>query len=352
MRPIFKTAIHLLCLTCLTAFLKSGSAYEVGSAFSYPCHERLTRRSFDALIASEETSFERDKIPLPLDNTYSAVLAAMGKRVGASYDDEVDRFIAFSLILGSRFTDIGHNSVFDANSMHAIHSHPGKQSAHCLRTSSDDWAVGEQRALRRCFDLIRAGLERALTEYRRPREEQLVKTRIYLDFYGHTEVDVWSPAFELGKTLHTVQDSFSHTVRSDDLRTILHVLNALEVAPDNVPQRDGLIHSLEMDECDDGAASIAEVAVDAGADFLHQASKALQKDDPGEFEPFFDAWMSFESGCGVENDFCGSKWGQLARTDPSTNILNCSANPSAAPARREAGSSLELLVFSARLLFL
>ncbi len=325
------------CLLVSTALLSAGHTYEIGSAFSYPCHESLTRRSFDASSAPGESLFKETAIPLPLDNSWSAVLESMGKKVGASYEDEVNRFIAFSLILGARFPDVGHNSVFDANSMHELHSHPGAQSSHCLRRDDDNWAAGQERALERCFGVIQSGVERAVAEYRRPREEQLVKMRTFVDFYGQIDVYVWSPAFELGKTLHTVQDSFSHTVRSDDLRRIRHVMNALEFGPLNQPNRDGLIHSLEMDECDDGAASIAEVAVDAGADFLRYASMALAGDDTNAFEPFFETWMSYEPGCGVDNDFCGSKWAELARTDPTTTIINCSASlpaPSHRPGRR------------------
>ena len=51
-----------------------------------------------------------------------------------------------------------------------------------------------------------------------------------LDFYNRIQVDVWEPAFRPAEAMHTVQDSFAHTIRSeaDDLKKIATALNYAE----------------------------------------------------------------------------------------------------------------------------
>jgi hypothetical protein len=66
---------------------------------------------------------------------------------------------------------------------------------------------------------------------------------VVLDFYNRFQGDVWEPAFRLAEAMHTVQDSFAHTIRSeaDDLKKIATVLNYVDaISTDFNAERDGL----------------------------------------------------------------------------------------------------------------
>ena len=55
-------------------------------------------------------------------------------------------------------------------------------------------------------------------------------------------------------------------------------------------------------------------------------ARHLLIDDDGQIDliAFYARWMSYESGCSsIEDDFCQSKWSEIAQTDSITPVLQC-----------------------------
>jgi hypothetical protein len=209
-----------------------------------------------------------------------------------------------------------------------------------------------------------------------PPEEQLTTTHFAIDFYGDIEVDVWAPAFYLGKALHALQDSFTHTVRSNNLSKIRHVMNFVEAITSAYDEsQDGLRHSSSMDACGfepseviqlklpdteatnqcseratvslsdaEATRQIVRAALNASIDLLTAASVELSGFDQGQRELFLTNWMELEQpselncdACGRDNQFCGSPYLTLVDAEPTgpylEHALGCSA------ARRIPGSN-------------
>ena len=150
----------------------------------------------------------------------------------------------------------------------------------------------------------------------------MITVSLYLDFYGLVDVDVWEPAYQMGRGLHALQDSFAHTVRSDDLTKIRHVLNYVDAIEGHLQERrDGLPHSVHMDRCDGDTEPIAMQSHNASVDYVKAINLAIQANGTEPILSVLDKWVSHESGCTIENDYCASIWVSIARMDPTGPYL-------------------------------
>jgi len=318
-------------------------AYTIGTGFTYPCHEEITVCAYETLKAGGTLDPEAAVTP-PGGTVWRDVLAYLTEDVALQTSSDADRFIALSLIAASRYPDNRGASITNAKSLREIHRDPDGQDFHFLRGANDDFAKGDVSA--RAAGLAHIGhyVELARESLRLPPGEQIMKTRIYVEYYGLVDVEVWAPAFQLGIAAHAVQDSFSHTVRSDDLRTIRHVANYVDAVTYSYDlERDGLRHSWAMDRCDQEAAEIAVGATAATADFLSLLACGDGESDEVH-AAFLDKWMGYEEGCDDSNDFCGSKWADVARMDPSLPVWeemgNCTSASSIGAGRSPAARRL------------
>ncbi len=320
---------------CLVAafFLTVASdslAYTINTGFTDPCHEQMTYRAAKDLFASG--LFEPDiSVQVPTDDVWKAVSDYITRTMNLEFESDAKEFTTVSFMIGARYPDNRGKSITNVQSLREVHRDPHRQKDHFLREVNDDYSAGNELAIERGLDFIRANLEAMREARNRSPAEQVVKIPLYVEFYGMVDVKIWAPAFLLGVATHAVQDSFSHTIRSDDLHRIRHVANYVDAVSYSYKQdRDGLRHSWAMDRCNKEAVDIAAGALEATTDFL----AIIASDDDVmavDLERFFDDWMIYEPGCNAENDFCNSKWADIARMDPSLPILeeifDCSQAP-------------------------
>ncbi|MEO1267977.1 MAG: hypothetical protein AAFX99_07760 [Myxococcota bacterium] len=327
------------------------SAYTIATGFSESCHERMTVDAYFTLFEGIEQpeqvpdwlpeEFVPLDIPIPDSEVWrkvsDSVLSGIGP-MGTSDIADWQRVVVTSLALGVRHPDTEGHSVTNLDTLRDAHTNPDGQYVHFLRSSTDDHDEGNALAIIQSRQTLRDNIQTGLAYLDFPTERQLITTTVYADFYGRIQVDVWAPAFYLGVALHTLQDSFSHTVRSDDLTTIRHVMNFIDaVTTGHRPGRDGLAHSDAMDDCMGDASEIAAVALMATEEFFIAAFDARAADSLDSVDAFMDRWFAYEPGCNADNNFCDSKWASLAQKDATepfiADIFACAQVSPHQPAR-------------------
>ncbi len=317
----------LFLVVCATP----AAAFTIGSAFTEPCHERVTfeaARDAGLFDKTRVTAFRTD------DQTWRKIANYLEGRLGISFADEFDRFLFVTLFIGVRFPDNEGFGFFDIMAIREVHLSPDNQEHHALRASYDDNDGGNAASVARTrayiLDRVRQAREAFLVDDKAERTGPAV---FFLEFYGSVDVDVWMPLFHLGAALHALQDSFPHSYRSDDASVIWSVANYLEgIAPDFEEDRDGPQHSDFLDECQNAEVKpLYDAAVRASSDFLKATAKYLKDGDLKVVEAALDQWLRFEPGCGKAAGYCGSKWESLARRALTGGFL-CQATPRGAPA--------------------
>ena len=309
----------LLALWALPA-----QAYTVGSSLSDPCHERITGRAFVDLTR-ELATVEEGVIPIPDNDTWQDLAEQMLANLGVDRNEltETQQFILLSLVVGVRAPDTDGHSLMNLASLRAIHGDPSDagQYSHCLRAGGDDGPAGDaaavdgtRRRILELFDEGRSHFDRV------PGQTRVIRVPVYLDFYGRIDVHVYAPLYYVGQALHVLQDSFSHTLRSDDddLRTIRSVLNYIDaISSDFDERRDGLAHSDSLDQCfRPEAADLTAAAESATQDFVFAVRQEFSGADPDAVQAVLDAWVTLRPGCTIDNDYCGGgRWLDLLREE-------------------------------------
>jgi hypothetical protein len=312
-------------IALLASLLAAGpaAAYTVATGFSDACHERITLAAWSRALAERPSSI----IPPPRGNAAELLSTYFVREHKVSAYDERQRNLILNLVLGVQAPDTRGHSVLELENTRDIHADPGDQYAHALRAPEDNGPEGDRAAIAGTRAHIKGLLEQFRAELEKPRDEQFVRTRYYLDYYGMIELEAWSPAFKLGEALHALQDSFSHAIRSDDFRRVRHVLNYGDAISSHFDEhRDGLRHSSSLDMCGDDTVPMVQAATEASADLLLAAMAG-----PGQVDAMLDRWMGHEEGCTVENGYCQSPWVAVARKEPTKPYLGCTAAPGAVP---------------------
>src|SRR5262249_6384340 len=172
------------------------------------------------------------------------------------------------------------------------------------------------------------------------------------------QVQVDTPAYLIGRAMHTLQDCYAHTMRSADARTVFSVLNYIEAVEGRLDEgRDGMAHSNTMDDCrrSEIAPLVARAAAVSSA--LAAAAVALARNGDGSlldqgFSPCATGetqtaaceWMRYQPDCAPDaqppsvaaccsqaNAYCGTPFLGVAReglTQPYIKeVLSCAATP-------------------------
>ena len=101
-----------------------------------------------------------------------------------------------------------------------------------------------------CGDAIVEQLNKAGEALQKSDADQIEEVQFTLDQYGTFKVDVWIVAYHVGRALHALEDSFTHTLRSADLHGIIQVANYAEAIGGTLhEERDGLAHSGATNGC-------------------------------------------------------------------------------------------------------
>jgi hypothetical protein len=316
----------LVAAVLVTTTSSTVHAYEVETPLSDPCHERATLTA--AIEAGvDQAAFEN--IALPRDDTWAELQPLWRIHVPGPLEPE-QAFVLHSMYVGVRAPDTGGESVTNPRNARIWHRSEGA-NPHCTRKPHDDGVV-DDRVVERCREVVRAQLDAMAETLGRPASEQIHKVPFTIDFYGEIDVDVWLPAYHLGRALHSVQDSFSHSIRSDNLQRIWHVLNFDDaLTRDYVEERDGLRHSGAMDRCDGTTDPIYDTAIEASADVVAACladGTSLQHPGTGVVTTLLERWMRYEPGCNHGSGYCDSPWLELARTEPTAPVLGgCAVTP-------------------------
>jgi len=309
----------VLLLACL--FTQRATAYSIGTAFSEPCHERITAAAF------EQTPWLWAGAIEPRRAIDAAVGAALLMQVGVTAKDDARTFALMSLLVGVRAPDTEGRSLLELEQTRLVHAAPADQYGHALRAAADDGQPGDERALQGAREQLTALVAAAQVALAAPREEQFHRTTYTLDYYGPVALEVWRPAYLLGRALHLMQDSFAHTLRTDDPRWVAQVLTYVDaLSPAHDDARDGLRHSGRLDSCTAQTAALVAAATAASVEVLEVGRlDAPAARLPGEH------WLRLEPSCSQSREGCHSPWLQLAGEEVTRPFLGCSSVPTLLP---------------------
>ena len=223
LRPTLFTLLSLLplSLALLCACPSPANAYSIRSGLTEGCHERITREAF---LVAVPIFGDLKQLPFPSnelwrDLTVNLLNTEKFQEEYPTLSEDAIRFVLASLIVGVRSPDTEGHAVTDLNSLRQIHADPAAtgQYAHALRGPADDGVEGERRAVQGTRVAIFELIQEVNLGLAKPPPRQLVKAQLYLDFYAKVELEVWEPAYLLGRALHALQDSFAHTIRTTEL---------------------------------------------------------------------------------------------------------------------------------------
>lgn len=273
----------------------TAAAFEIETSTTSGCHERVTG---DAIAAGGWPEGREPPAPTETDQRIM---------------DDVPFALpsgdpwTLALLIGVRNNDIGGNNPFDLPALSQIHNDPERQSEHCLRRREDDGEPGDESALAACRAFILAELELALGDGEAIDMSATTPVDVYLTFRGRTELDLAAYPFHLGRALHALEDSYTHTFRDPESEEVRSVLNWIESNLEGGdPARDGHAHITALDQCGSGD----DVRVDPATDAAAELAAAVADPEGGRAGRLARAAAVLERhterqpGCTADNDWC------------------------------------------------
>jgi hypothetical protein len=318
-------------------------------AFVKACHQDITT---DALAAA---AWPTGAQPPALTGDYATLPGELSVDVAS----EVQNLWSMSVLVGNQFSDQGPYDQKDISSIAELAARPELQREHCLRGPGDDGNEGDVSALAACKAFIMEQIGAALGDGDTPDLAVTETIRLVLVFRGDADVPLPRFAFHLGRATHALQDAFTHTFRTPDLRRVRTVLNWVDWlhAGTYDEARDGFQHVAALDQCgsgNEGGPERRAAALQATEELL-----AAVADDRGgragriaRASAVVDAWFGIEPGCNQSNDWCD------APERMQTGFLGCGVGGPArggllvlalllALRRRRAAAGLALLLAAA-----
>ncbi len=311
----------LLSLLALSLAPTAARAFSFESAFSDGCHERITR------AAVRRVGWPGGAQP-PALSAENALRLSRDLPFALTADDHNPWTLA--LVLGARDNDLHGYAASDFQELAVVHSAAEDQREHCLRSPTDDGPEGDVTALASCRGFILSELSLAIGDGADVDLAATESVPLSLPFSGRRDAAVQRYGWHLGRALHALQDSFTHTFRSPDGRRVRHVLNFVDPARggDYSEARDGHDHVNSLDGCDPESAREthrADLATTASEQLLGAVVDATGG-SPGRLAratAVLDAWLTVEPGCVYDNRWCN------APEADEDNAAGCSASPSA-----------------------
>ena len=305
-------------LAAVVALLPHGAnAYTIQSAQGPGCHERITG---DALIAVRATTDAGDAVETNVDDDEDLV-----HNVPFTLPSGLQDLVGATLLIGARDNDLQGRSPDDLSRLITLHGDDEHQDAHCLRSIDEDEPDGSLAAIDDCRAFIDDRLDAALEGLGKDGVPDVAIRKtvpVYLQFRGVTDVSIPTFWYEMGSAMHTVEDSYTHTYRSDD-DAITSVLNFVEMAePDYAEDVDGPVHLSTMDECtgDTYREDRAWTATTSVTDLLLAMLGSGSNDERrANADTVIDRVLTFEKGCDASNDWCSAHERTYATTCATTS---------------------------------
>lgn len=290
-------------LSAVSAFARPALAYSTNTVASDACHEQITQTALRETRQSlgPIDAIDADRNERALINDLPFELADDLRDLGAA-----------TLVLSNHWMDFRGNEPSDLDRLAPLHGDPDHQREHCLRTTDQDGNEGSRQALSECRAFIREKVEAALQGLGadgRVDPNVRTKLRVALDIRGSVDANLPKFHVEMGQALHTIQDGFSHTYRSEDHRDVVTVLNYIELVEDRLDTVDGPAHRAPLDECrklDTLREERLAVATGASQEFLEVAlDPALTTSTKlARTDALLDEYFSHADGCSPENAYC------------------------------------------------
>jgi MYXO-CTERM domain-containing protein len=345
-------AFAFLCASLAPAY---ASAWQIEDPIHENCHERISQ------AALNQTGYVNEPPPLEGDD---ASLRDNVEFKASRYDANI---YALSLIIGVRNADTHGGMDFSFGNNASAANADDDQRAHCLRSKSQDGPAGDAAAIADCRAWIESLYWLSLSSLDaggHVAADDRTDVTVATEFQGPVSYPVSQLYYFAGRAMHAVQDSFSHSFRSADGHSIRHVFNWSDQVSCTLDEsRDGHGHETMLDHCQDGDPSEAErfeLATQASTDLLSAiTTPGVRAERAQRIADFLEAWMTYEPGCTLENDYCQSPvYDWLSHSDRSDkNIcdgpLGCetASAPQASPASERGlllGSALLFGAFALR----
>jgi hypothetical protein len=225
---------------------------------------------------------------------------------------ELQDIVGATLLIGARDNDLQGRSPEDLSRLISLHGDDEDQDAHCLRSIDEDEPDGSLAAIDDCRAFIDDRLDAALEGLGKDGMPDIGVRKtlpVYLQFRDITDVKLPVFWYEMGRAMHTVEDSYTHTYRSDDY-AITTVLNFVEMAEkDFAEDVDGPEHLGDMDACTGDAyrEERAWTATTSATDLLLAMLGPGSNDERrANADAVIDHVLTFEKGCDASNDWCSA----------------------------------------------
>lgn len=307
-------------------FFGRTEAFQILSYRSEPCHERMLLGTLDRYrepYSSHQDISQQDLLdeflkrargfPVPSDSATQGFVRELENRFDLTHYDWHERWLLASFVAGVREPDTDGFAIVSLNKVRPLHVLDSQQAEHFLRRSTVDSFEREMETITEVKNLLLQRVE-ALRRIWETDAPPIESVRWTFAFYGERAVTIFAPAFELGRLAHLIQDSFSHTIRDEELR-ILAIANYVDIINENhIESRDGPGHSVRLDRCDvDWNAFDAmrvKAASQALAEFLREVYLLLIDSTRPMRSLQVSLNMMFlkREGCDDKHHYCGSSW--------------------------------------------
>jgi MYXO-CTERM domain-containing protein len=314
-------------------------AWQIEDVIHQPCHERISQAALDRVgYAQEPPTLEADDARLRDNVDFKAT----------RYDANL---YALSLVIGVRNADTHGGASFSFGNNATAANAADDQSAHCLRTASQDGPQGDAQAIADCRAWIESLYWQALASLDENGDvapDQRTYATVATEFQGSVSYRLSGLYYHGGRAIHAVQDSFTHSFRSPDWHRIRHVFNWSDQVSCTLDEaRDGHGHETVLDDCKDGDPTEAErfeVATQASADLLSALTRPGPHAERAQrIADFLENWMAYEPDCTLDNAYCDNAvYDWLKRSDRSDagicdGPLGCQITPASKPRRSNHG---------------
>ncbi len=300
-------------------------AFSIGSAFADPCHERIT------VEALRDTSFDFSDTDAQRPLKSEAELRLAGwflERLGeaAIAPPPVDERVLNSFLVGVRRPDVEGWALRDLASIRSLQLDLDGQSAHFLRAQRDEGTEGNASAIAESRAYMLALIDSSRLSW--VVGADLLNVPTWVEHYADVNVPVIEAAYLLAQALHALQDSFSHTYRTEDVRRINVVMTYLGAFnPDWVERTHGPQHSVVLDRCElpENAAAVA-AATQASHELMVAVEQYWRSGNRTEVDAVLDRWLSLTPDCNVDNGYCASPTPRIIENEKARG---CSASAGA-----------------------
>ena len=312
-RLSFSNTLGLVALALLIA-PSAVQAYATGSSATKDCHERITWSALDG------SSWPDGATPPPDEQA-----ERLAEQLAVTVPERHQNLWAVSTGIGTRWPDFQGSEPSDFVALNGVHQNPVGQREHCLRMAEhDDVPGGDPAGSRAALEDCRAFIMEQVTLALGPDEtvdlNATETVEMWLAFVGKDEVDVQRFGFHMGQALHALQDSFSHTVRTEDGHRVRHVLNYIELAGDGLNEDvDGHAHSSALDDCELGTPLLdarVSQAMAASTDLLNAVADGSngRAGRIANVHAVLERWLSFAEDDPCVNDIDQCQPPELAQT--------------------------------------